>query len=45
MTLLRMVDERRLSPVIDRVLPLREAPEGLRLLAEREVIGKVIVVP
>ena len=44
-TLLRMVDERRLSPVIDRVLPLREAPEGLRLLAEREVIGKVIVVP
>jgi alcohol dehydrogenase len=44
-TLLRMVDERRLSPVIDRVLPLREAREGLRLLAEREVIGKVIVVP
>ena len=44
-TLLRMVDERRLSPVIDRVLPLREAPGGLRLLAEREVIGKVIVVP
>ena len=44
-TLLRMVDERRLSPVIDRVLPLREAPEGLRLLAEREVIGKVVVVP
>jgi alcohol dehydrogenase len=44
-TLLRMVDERRLAPVIDRVLPLREAPEGLRLLAEREVIGKVIVVP
>lgn len=43
--LLQMVDERRLSPVIDRVLPLREAAEGLRLLAEREVIGKVIVVP
>ena len=45
MTLLQMVDERRLSPVIDRVLPLREAPQGLRLLAEREVIGKVVVVP
>jgi alcohol dehydrogenase len=44
-TLLQMVEERRLSPVIDRVLPLREALEGLRLLAEREVIGKVIVVP
>lgn len=45
MTLLQMVDERRLRPVIDRVLPLREAPEGLRLLAERGVIGKVVVVP
>lgn len=44
-TLLQMVDERRLSPVIDRVLPLRAASEGLRLLAEREVIGKVVVVP
>jgi alcohol dehydrogenase len=44
-TLLRMVDERRLRPVIDRVLPLTEAREGIRLLADREVIGKVIVVP
>ena len=33
------------SPVIDRVLPLVEAREGIRLLEEREVIGKVIVVP
>ena len=45
MTLLKMVDERRLSPVIDRVVPLPEAREGLRLLVDREVIGKVIVVP
>jgi alcohol dehydrogenase len=44
-TLLRMVEERRLVPVIDRVLPLAEAREGIRLLAEREVIGKVVVVP
>jgi alcohol dehydrogenase len=40
-----MVDERRLRPVIDRMLPLSEAREGIRLLADREVIGKVIVVP
>ncbi len=40
-----MVDERRLRPVIDRMLPLVEAREGIRLLADREVIGKVIVVP
>ena len=44
-TLLRMVDERRLRPVVDRMLPLSEAREGIRLLADREVIGKVIVVP
>jgi alcohol dehydrogenase len=40
-----MVDEGRLSPVIDRVVPLADAREGLRLLADREVIGKVIVEP
>ena len=44
-TLLQMVEERRLRPVIDWVLPLAEAREGIRLLAEREVIGKVIVAP
>jgi alcohol dehydrogenase len=44
-TLLQMVEQRRLAPVIDHVLPLAEAREGLRLLAEREVIGKVIVAP
>lgn len=44
-TLLQMVEERRLVPVIDRVLPLAEAREGIRLLADREVIGKVVVVP
>jgi alcohol dehydrogenase len=44
-TLLQMVEARRLVPVIDRVLPLGEAREGIRLLADREVIGKVVVVP
>jgi alcohol dehydrogenase len=44
-TLLQMVAGGRLEPVIDRVVPLAEAREGLRLLADREVIGKVIVVP
>jgi hypothetical protein len=27
------------------VLPLEQAREGLRLIAEREVIGKVVVAP
>jgi alcohol dehydrogenase len=31
--------------VIDRILPLEEAAEGLRLIEEREVIGKVVVTP
>jgi alcohol dehydrogenase len=44
-TLLAMVQDGRLKPVIDRVLPLAEAHEGLRLLADREVIGKVVVTP
>jgi len=43
--LLGLVETRRLVPVIDRVLPLAETREGLRLLAEREVIGKIVVVP
>jgi len=43
--LLQMVERRQLVPVIDRVLPLSEAREGVRLLADREVIGKVIIVP
>ena len=34
-----------MKPVIDRVLPLNEAREAMRLLDDREVIGKVIVRP
>jgi alcohol dehydrogenase len=43
--LLIMVQEGTLRPVIDRVLPLEEAREGLRLLEDREVIGKVVIAP
>jgi alcohol dehydrogenase len=35
----------RIVPVIDRVLPLAEAREAMRLLQDREVFGKVIVRP
>jgi alcohol dehydrogenase len=44
-TLLTLVQEGTMRPVIDTVLPLREAHEGMRLLEEREVIGKVIITP
>ncbi|MCZ6873215.1 MAG: zinc-binding dehydrogenase [bacterium] len=44
-TLLNLVQSGQLKPVIDRVLPLTEAREALRLIEQRDVIGKVIVAP
>ena len=35
----------RLDPVIDAELPLEEAAEGVRMLEDREVFGKIVVVP
>jgi alcohol dehydrogenase len=43
--LLEMVADGRIKPVVDRVLPLEEASAGLRLIQDREVIGKVVVTP
>jgi alcohol dehydrogenase len=40
---LRYVAEGKLEPVIEKLLPLEEAGEGVRLLAERRVFGKVVV--
>jgi len=40
-----MIADGRLKPVIDKVLPLEEAREGLRLIQDREIIGKVIIEP
>ena len=43
--LMRLIGEGKIKPVIDKVLPLAQAREGLRLIADREVIGKVVVTP
>jgi NADPH:quinone reductase-like Zn-dependent oxidoreductase len=43
--LMRLIAEGKVRPVIDKVLPLDQAGEGLRLIADREVIGKVVVTP
>src|SRR5438477_2238743 len=43
--LMQMIEAHTLKPVIDKILPLEEAAEGLRLIAERKVIGKVVVTP
>jgi len=43
--LMNMIASGRIEPVIDKVLPLEQAAEGLRLIQDREVMGKVIVTP
>jgi len=41
--ILRLVAERKLSPVVDRVLPLWDAAEAHGLLERREVFGKIVL--
>jgi NADPH:quinone reductase-like Zn-dependent oxidoreductase len=43
--IVRLVQEGKLHPVLDRVLPLREAREAHRLLEGRQQFGKLVLVP
>jgi alcohol dehydrogenase len=43
--LLGMIQRGEMKPVIDTVLPLDKAAEGLALIRDRKVMGKVIVQP
>jgi NADPH:quinone reductase-like Zn-dependent oxidoreductase len=43
--LMQLIEERKIAPVIDKVLPLEQAREGLRLIRDREIFGKVVVTP
>jgi NADPH:quinone reductase-like Zn-dependent oxidoreductase len=43
--LMELIQQGKMKPVIDKVLPLEQAREGLRLIQDREVIGKVVVTP
>jgi alcohol dehydrogenase len=43
--LMQLIQQGNVKPVIDKVLPLEQAREGLRLIQDREVIGKVVVTP
>ena len=43
--LLIEVERGTIKPIIDRVFPLAESAEAMRLLQDREVFGKVIVTP
>lgn len=43
--LLDLIADGKVEPIIDRVLPLEQAAEGLALIRDREVLGKVVVAP
>jgi 2-desacetyl-2-hydroxyethyl bacteriochlorophyllide A dehydrogenase len=43
--LLDLIAEGKIDPIIDRSVPLEQAAEGLALIRDREVLGKVIVNP
>jgi NADPH:quinone reductase-like Zn-dependent oxidoreductase len=43
--LMDMIGKGEMKPMIDTVLPLEKAAEGLRLIQDREVIGKVVITP
>jgi len=43
--LLELVRSGRMRPVIDRVMPLSEGTEAMRLLEERAFFGKIVITP
>ena len=43
--LMDMIQAGTLKPTIDKVLPLEQAAEGLRMIRDREVMGKIVVTP
>lgn len=43
--LMDLIQQGKMQPVIDKVFPLEEAKEALRLIQDREVLGKVVVTP
>ncbi len=44
-TILRLVEQGRLSPVLDRTLPMAQVGEAHRLLEERAALGKLVLLP
>ena len=43
--LLKLVQSGKLKVLVDKIFPLSEAREALRVIEDREVFGKVVVAP
>jgi NADPH:quinone reductase-like Zn-dependent oxidoreductase len=43
--LVQLLEQGHIRPVVNRVLPLAEAPQGHQLLEERQVFGKLVLTP
>ena len=43
--LMELIEQGNIKPVIDEVLPLEKAAQGLKLIESREVFGKVVICP
>ena len=43
--LMGYIKDGKMEPVIDTVLPLEKAAEGIRMIEDREVFGKIIIEP
>ncbi len=43
--LMDLIQEGKIKPVVDEVLPLEKAAQGLKLIENREVFGKVVICP
>jgi alcohol dehydrogenase len=43
--LMELIEHGKLKPVIDEVLPLEKAAQGLKLIENRAVFGKVVICP
>ena len=44
-TVVRLIEKKKLKPVIDKIFPLREAKEAQARMLERHNFGKIILVP
>jgi NADPH:quinone reductase-like Zn-dependent oxidoreductase len=43
--LVKLVAEGKIKPAVDKVLPLERAVEGLELMRDRKILGKIVVTP